>query len=129
MPINETLPLNKSDIMPESLSTIDAATVQEYPTTFLFTPEAARAKINDLSGNNEKFDNEKFDQILKGGPEGSSHQLYALAIIANQDKPRDLNDVYHELYPHEKQAGTSADIEASQLAEAAAASGGWERFV
>lgn len=90
---------------------------------FMFTPESARSHILSLG-----YGADSVTRLAEAGSEGSSHQLHALAYIATQNGPMDLNAVYRQLYPGQKRVETTADVEARLAADEADGRGEWERF-
>ncbi len=95
----------------------------ENPDDFTVSPYDARAKLLSLGYTPDKWDAMMRDTV-------GSHFTRALVTIAYGDQPRDINEVFHELYPTtEKAHMTEGDRLADRHSSIADAEGGWEGFV
>lgn len=117
-PENQTNADNAGEFLDEQ-SSISSST------RFTYSPEFAQQRLESLGYSSK----EDIDRILSNGAKGSSHEVYALAVLANLPEPKDMNTLYHELYPGEKQAETYSDIQANGAADQAAQEGRWEQFM
>jgi len=90
----------------------------------VYTPQSAHDRLIALG-----YSDSAIYGSLLSGKEQSSHAIHALAVIATGQQNRDLNDVFHQLYPPSEKAHlTEADIKADTAADQAYDSGAWDKF-
>jgi len=80
----------------------------------ILSPDEARMKLQGLGFSLDHFN------VLLAGNENSDHFVYALAVISSGTETRNINDVYHDLYPETEKAHlTAADVEADHASQRA----------